>query len=104
MTAIWITIGAVALLNFATKAVGPVLLANRALPERVVQFVRLLGPALLSGLVVADTLSSGETIVFDARVAGVAAAAVAIALRAPLVIVILVAPLTAAGARALGWG
>lgn len=104
MTAIWITIAAVAVLNFATKAVGPLLLANRGLPEKVAQFVRLLGPALLSGLVVADTLSSGQRLVLDARLAGVAAAAVAILLRAPLVVVILVAPIAAAGARALGWG
>jgi branched chain amino acid efflux pump len=103
MTTVWTTIGVVALLNFAIKAIGPVVLAGRRLPDRPSQLVRLLSPALLSGLVVADTLSSGQTLVIDARLAGIGAAGLAILLRAPLVVVILVAPLVAALARAAGW-
>jgi hypothetical protein len=64
----------------------------------------LLAPALLSGLVVVDTASAGQRIVLDARMAGLAAAAIAIALRAPLVVVIVAAPVAAALARAAGWG
>jgi branched-subunit amino acid transport protein len=103
MTMIWTTIGVVALLNFATKAVGPVVLADRRLPDRLTQLVRLLSPALLSGLIIADTLSSGQALAMDARLAGVAAAGVAIVFRAPLVVVIVVAPVAAAVARAVGW-
>jgi hypothetical protein len=39
----------------------------------------------------------------DSRLAGVAAAGVAIVFRAPLVVVIVVAPVAAAVARAAGW-
>jgi hypothetical protein len=103
MTIIWSTIGVVALMNFATKALGPLLLADRRLPGRLTRLVRLLSPALLSGLVVADTLSRGQTLVLDARLAGVGAAGLAILFKAPLVLVIAVAPLAAALARAAGW-
>jgi hypothetical protein len=51
---------------------------------------RLLSPALLSGLIVADALSNRQTLVFDARLPGVGAAGV----------VLVVAPLAAAVARA----
>ena len=43
----------------------------------------------------------GRELVLDARVAGVAAAIVAIALRASVLVVLLVAALTAAGLRAI---
>jgi hypothetical protein len=33
MTAVWISIGIVAVINFAIKASGPVLLAGRELPD-----------------------------------------------------------------------
>ena len=104
MSAIWTAIAVVAVINFATKAAGPVLLGSRPLPPRADHMVALLAPALIAALVVVDTFSDGRTLVVDARLAGVAAAALAIALRAPLVVVVLVAPVAAAGVRALGWG
>jgi hypothetical protein len=104
MTAVWIAIAVVAVVNIATKAAGPVLLGSRRLPRRAEGVVALLAPALLAALVVVDTASDGRALVVDARVAGLAAAAAALALRAPLVVVVLVAPVAAAGARALGWG
>ena len=45
----------------------------------------------------------GGHLVLDARVAGLAAAAVALLLRAPFLVVILVAAAVAAALRALGW-
>jgi hypothetical protein len=104
MTALWTAIAVVAVVNIATKAAGPVLLGRRPLPRRAEGVVALLAPALLAALVVVDTASDGRALALDARVAGLAAAAVALALRAPLVVVVLVAPVAAAGVRALGWG
>jgi hypothetical protein len=52
--------------------------------------------------VVGQTMADGRALVVDARLAGVAAAAVALALRAPLLVVLGAAAGVAAGARALG--
>jgi hypothetical protein len=59
--------------------------------------------ALLSALVVVQTFADGQALVLDARVAGVAAAAVALLLRAPFLVVVVTAAVVAAGFRALGW-
>ena len=48
----------------------------------------LLAPALLAALVVGQTAADGRALVADARLAGVAAAAVALAARAPLLVVL----------------
>lgn len=58
--------------------------------------------ALLAALTAVQTFASGQALVLDARVAGVAAAVVALLLRAPFLVVVVVAALTAAGLRALG--
>ena len=89
----WTVVGAVALLNFVTKATGPVMLAGRSLPPALDRVISVLPPALLAGLVVVD-----------ARLVGLAAGGIALLLRAPLVVVLVVAPAAAAVARALGWG
>jgi hypothetical protein len=59
--------------------------------------------ALLSALIGLWTLVSGSQITFDARVPGVLAALVALLLRAPFLVVIVVAAAVTAGVRALGW-
>ena len=45
--------------------------------------VALLAPTLLAALVVVSTFASGRSLVLDARAAGMAAAVVAVVLRAP---------------------
>jgi hypothetical protein len=62
----------------------------------------LLAPCLLAALVVGQTVGDGRAVVIDARVAGVAAASVALLLRAPLLVVLVAAAGVAAAARALG--
>jgi branched-subunit amino acid transport protein len=62
----------------------------------------LLPVALLAALVAVQTFASGQALVLDARVAGVGAAVVALLLRAPFIVVVVVAMATAAGLRALG--
>ena len=61
----------------------------------------LLPLAVLAGLLVVQVLGDGRALVVDARVAGLAAGAVALALRAPFLVVVLVAAAVAAGVRAL---
>ncbi len=65
------------------------------------QIGQLLPPALLAALVVNQTVSDGQQLVLDARLAGVAAGAVAVWRGSPFWLVILVAAAVAGGLRAL---
>ncbi len=73
------------------KATGPVLLGGRQLPARLDAVVRLAGPALLAALVATNTFADGQQLTIDARVVGLAVAAVAIRFRAPALLVIVLA-------------
>jgi hypothetical protein len=66
------------------------------------RIIPLLAPALLAALVVTETTGGhGRTIAIDARGAGLAAAALALWLRAPIVVVVIVAAAVTALLRAL---
>jgi branched-subunit amino acid transport protein len=97
----WLVIAAVGAATVAFKASGPVLLGDRELPPRVQDLVSVVAPAMLAALVVTQTLGGDGEIVVDERLAGVAAGAVAIRLRAPLIAVMAVAGATAALLRLL---
>ena len=101
MSAVWLVVLVVGAATVALKGTGPVLLGNRELPEPVARVVALLGPVLLSALVVTQTVGGDNELVLDARLAGVSAGAVAIAARAPLPAVVVVAALATALARLL---
>jgi branched-subunit amino acid transport protein len=92
----WLVIAVVGGVTIAFKAAGPVLLGNRELPERVASVVDVLAPAMLAALVVTQTVGGDGEIVIDARLAGVVAGGVAVWLRAPLLVVMVVAAATAA--------
>jgi branched chain amino acid efflux pump len=102
VTAAWIAVGAVGLATVALKGAGPLVFADRPLPRAFGLVMPLLAPCLLAALVVGQTVADGRAVVVDARVLGVAAAALALALRAPLLIVLGAAAGVAALARALG--
>jgi branched-subunit amino acid transport protein len=98
---VWIAIGVMTVVSFCIKAAGPVALGGRDLPRWAERLIVLLPAALLSALVVVQTVADGKALVLDARAAGLAAALVAVALRASVLIVLLVAAVTAAGLRAV---
>jgi hypothetical protein len=102
MTVAWVAVVAVGLATIAIKGAGPVAFAGRPLPRALDVIMPLLAPCLLAALVVGQTVADGRALVVDARLAGVAAAAVALALRAPLLVVLAAAAGVAAAARALG--
>ena len=102
MTAVWITVAAVGLATMLTKAAGTLLIGDRALPPRAQAALEHLAPALLAALVVTQALGGqGGGFAVDARLAGLAAAAVALLFRAPLLVVVTIAAATAALVRAL---
>lgn len=99
-----VAVAAACVLAFLTK------LAGYTVPQRLLQgpvttkALALLPVALLAGLVAAQTFGAdGGGITVDARAAGLAAAVVALLLRAPFLVVIAVAAAVAAGLRAFGW-
>jgi branched-subunit amino acid transport protein len=101
VTAVWVTVAAVGLATMAIKAAGTLLIGDRTLPPRAQAALEHLAPALLAALVVTQALgASGRGFAVDARLAGLAAAAVALLFRAPLLLVIAVAAATAALVRA----
>jgi len=63
--------------------------------------IELLAPVMLSALVVTNTFAGDHKLVLDPRAAGLAAAAISILLRAPLLVTVTVAAVTAALIRAL---
>ncbi|MFF4833269.1 AzlD domain-containing protein [Streptomyces sp. NPDC001315] len=98
----WIAIGATALGCYAVKLVG--LLVPAGVLERPVvrRLAALLPVALLAALTAQQTLADGQALVLDARTAGLAAAAVALLLRAPFLLVVAAAVVVTAGVRAMG--
>jgi hypothetical protein len=101
VTTVWIVVAVVGTATIAIKALGPVVLGGRQLPPRVAGVVVLLAPALLAALVVTQAVAGDRRYVFDARLVGLAAAAVAIRLRAPLLVTLVVAAATTALVRAV---
>jgi branched-subunit amino acid transport protein len=65
----------------------------------VTELLEMVAPAILAALVVTETFASGRSLVIDARLAGVGAGLVAVALRAPLWLVVVVGALATALVR-----
>ncbi|MQA87092.1 MAG: AzlD domain-containing protein [Streptosporangiales bacterium] len=102
MTAVWITIAALFVGTIALKATGPIALRRRHPPRRAVAVIALVAPTVLTSLVLYQTLSAHPTgVTMDARIVGLVVAALAIAARAPMIVVILLAALATAAVRAL---
>jgi branched-subunit amino acid transport protein len=95
----WIVIGVVGAATVALKSVGPLLLGGKPLPQHLTGLVGLLAPALLAALVVTQAVGGDGEIVLDARLAGLGAAVVALVLRAPLIVVVVVAAVATALVR-----
>ena len=102
MTAVWTAIVAMTVITILIKVVGPLALGGRDLPAWADRLVALLPAALLSALVVTQTFADEDRLVLDARAAGLAAAAAALALRANMLLTLLAAAGTTALVRALG--
>ena len=77
-------------------------LAGLSVPDRVLtrpatqRVAALIPPALLGALIAVQVLAQGQRLVVDARLAGVGAAVVLLLLRAPFLLVVAGAALTAA--------
>jgi branched-subunit amino acid transport protein len=97
----WIAIFATAAACFALKLAGWSLPSHLINGARLQRAAGLLPLALLAALVVVQTFSEGRSLVVDARAPGLAAAGIAVYLRAPFIVVVVVAAATAAVVRAV---
>jgi branched-subunit amino acid transport protein len=101
MNAAWAAVAIVGVATVAIKSGGALLIHDRELPQRVGGMIALLAPAMLAALVVTNTFGGDHRLVLDPRAAGLAAATVPIALRAPLLVTVITAAAVAALVRAL---
>ncbi|MFS0703517.1 AzlD domain-containing protein [Cellulomonas sp. 179-A 9B4 NHS] len=102
MTALWLAVLLSSAACLALKLAGHLLPRHWLAEPRVARTAALVTVALLAALVAVQTATAGGRLVLDARVPALAVAAVALALRAPFVVVVLLAAATAAGLRLLG--
>lgn len=102
MSSTWLVVLIVGAGTVVCKAAGPVLLGGRTLPPQLAGIVDMLAPALLAALVVTQAVGGDRNVVFDERLFGIAAAIVAIRLRAPLLVIIAVAAGVTAFVRLIG--
>ncbi|HEX2857154.1 MAG TPA: AzlD domain-containing protein [Propionibacteriaceae bacterium] len=98
----WVVVAG--LVAVATKLLGYLLPARWLESPRVARVSNAVTIGLLSSLVLMNTLASGPRLRLDARVVALVAGVVALKLRAPFVVVVLVGAVSAALVRLAGWG
>lgn len=100
---LWIAIVVGGLAVYAIKLVGHQLPEHWLAEPRVARTAALVTVALLAALVAIQTFASGQGLTVDARLPALVVAAVALVLRAPFLLVVVLGAGTAALVRALGW-
>ncbi|KRF24494.1 AzlD domain-containing protein [Phycicoccus sp. Soil803] len=99
----WTAVLLASALAFALKLSGYVVPARWLDGDRTTRITSALPIALLAALVGVQTLTDTDgSIAVDSRVAAVAVAVVALVLRAPFIVVVVLAAAVAAGLRLLG--
>ena len=100
---VWLTVAGLIVTTVAIKAIGPVVFGGRELPALLARIIPRLPPALLAALVLTETLGGPHrSVVIDARAGGLIVAALALAVRLPLIVVVILAAATTALLRAVG--
>jgi hypothetical protein len=100
--AVWWAVLAASAVVLATKVAGHLVPARVLARPRITRTAALVTAALLAALVAVQAGTSDGALVLDARAAALVVAAVALLLRAPFVLVVLLAAGTAALLRLLG--
>ena len=101
MSALWAAVLLTAVGCYLLKLAGlsvPQAVLDHPLVERIAD---LLPVALLSALVAVQVFADGASLTVDARLAGLGVAVIALLLRAPFLVVVLLAAATAAVVRLL---
>src|SRR6201985_980209 len=94
---LWVLVGVTVIGCYLLKLLGYLVPARVLDGPRIRRLVELLPVALLAALVVVEAVADGSRLQFDGpRLAGFAAGAVAVWRRAPFLLVVVLAALTAA--------
>ncbi|MFM6852077.1 MAG: AzlD domain-containing protein [Terrabacter sp.] len=101
----WVAILLAAAIAFGLKLAGYLVPASVLDDPRVRRVTAALPIALLAALIATQTLTQRDgSLTLDARVAAVGVAVVALLLRAPFIVVVVLGAGTAALLRQIGWG
>ena len=100
---IWVTVLVASAVAYGLKYAGHVVPHHWLDGPRTRRVTGLLPVALLAALVAVQTFTSSHALVLDARAAAVGVALVALLLRAPFLVVVVLAAATAGTLRAVGW-
>ncbi|ASN18627.1 AzlD domain-containing protein [Paenarthrobacter sp. YAF11_1] len=101
---LWLWILIACALAYLTKLVGYFVPAKLLESPRIMHVAGTMTIGLLASLTVVNAVASGQGLVLDARIGALAAAAVALWLRAPFLVVVISGAAAAALLRLLGWG
>lgn len=96
MNAIWIGVLGTSAIAFALKYLGHSVPEKFLTNPRMLRINTLIPVVLLSALVAVQTVAEKSKLVIDQRLAGVAVAVIALALKAPYFLVVISAALTSA--------
>ena len=101
MSTVWWVVIILGVITIVIKAAGPVALGSWKPSEKAKRVLTLVSPVVLSALIAVQIFTSGHQFQLDERAAGLGAAAVALLLRAPLLVVVLIAVAATAATRAI---
>ena len=100
---LWVWLLLSCLFAYAWKLVGYLLPDSLLQNPRMSRMAGTMTIGLLASLTIVNTLASGQALVLDARLGTLAAAAAALFLRAPFLVVVLAGAGAAALLRLAGW-
>lgn len=98
----WFWVIAACVAAFATKLAGYLIPAKVLKSKRMSRVAGTLTIGLLASLTIVNAVATGTQVVFDARIGALVAAAIALLLRAPFLVVVIVGALAAALLRLAG--
>lgn len=101
---LWLWLLVACVLAYAWKLVGYFVPARLLENPRISRIAGTMTIGLLASLTVVNAAANGQSLALDARLGALAAAAVALAFRAPFLLVVIVGAGTAALLRMAGWG
>ncbi|WP_461188892.1 AzlD domain-containing protein [Arthrobacter sp. Z4-13] len=100
---LWVWLLIACALAYAWKLMGYFVPARLLENPRMSRVAGTMTIGLLASLTVVNTVASGQALAADARLGALAAAAIALALRAPFLVVVVAGAGTAALLRMIGW-
>lgn len=100
----WVWVLVSSAISYVVKLAGYLVPPEPLQRDRVRHAAAQLTVGLLASLVMINTFGAGQGLAVDARLVALAVAVVALLLRAPFLLVVVLGAIAAALARALGWG